>query len=143
MRCPIDRADLHKHHYEADVVVDVCPKCRGVWLDAGELERIQENLENDYSSELQRLPDFVSRAYEMARAKEAPARDCPSCNGTLDRSEYGYCSQILIDKCRRCRGIWLDRGELRALEVFFERCQSPTHEVRRGFFASLLDSLQD
>jgi Zn-finger nucleic acid-binding protein len=27
---------------EPDVTVDVCPKCRGTWLDRGELEAIQE-----------------------------------------------------------------------------------------------------
>ena len=35
---------------------------------------------------------------------------CPRCNSTslveLDRAG------ILIDRCTRCRGIWLDRGEL-------------------------------
>lgn len=27
------------------VVIDVCPECRGVWLDAGELEKLLANAE--------------------------------------------------------------------------------------------------
>lgn len=34
---------------------------------------------------------------------------CPSCSGPLVEIER---SGILIDACRQCRGIWLDRGEL-------------------------------
>jgi Zn-finger nucleic acid-binding protein len=41
MKCPIDSADLvmaERHSIE----IDYCPKCRGVWLDRGELDRIVE-----------------------------------------------------------------------------------------------------
>ena len=34
---------------------------------------------------------------------------CPSCSGSLTEIER---SGVLIDACRDCRGIWLDRGEL-------------------------------
>jgi len=37
------------------------------------------------------------------------ATTCPSCSGSLVEIER---SGILIDACRDCRGIWLDRGEL-------------------------------
>ncbi len=39
MQCPIDKVDLvmsERHGIE----VDYCPKCRGVWLDRGELDKI-------------------------------------------------------------------------------------------------------
>jgi uncharacterized protein len=41
MQCPIDKVDLvmsERHGIE----VDYCPKCRGVWLDRGELDKIVE-----------------------------------------------------------------------------------------------------
>lgn len=37
------------------------------------------------------------------------ATTCPSCSGSLVEIER---SGILIDACRDCRGVWLDRGEL-------------------------------
>jgi Zn-finger nucleic acid-binding protein len=57
----------------------------------------------------------------------------------MERREHGYCSQVMIDTCPKCRGIWLDQGELEALEVFFERTVAETEEVRTGFFARLAD----
>lgn len=60
---------------------------------------------------------------------------------TLDRVEHGYTSRILVVVCRSCGGGWLDRGELEALELFFERSRSDTAEIRRGFFGSLLPLL--
>ncbi len=41
MKCPIDQTDLvmsDRHGIE----IDYCPKCRGVWLDRGELDKIIE-----------------------------------------------------------------------------------------------------
>jgi len=39
MKCPIDGEDLVVTE-RSEVEIDVCPKCRGVWLDRGELEKI-------------------------------------------------------------------------------------------------------
>lgn len=38
--CPRDGADLVETESE-HVKVDSCPKCKGVWLDAGELEQLR------------------------------------------------------------------------------------------------------
>jgi hypothetical protein len=37
--CPVDGATLNKEVAHG-VITDRCPQCKGVWLDAGELERI-------------------------------------------------------------------------------------------------------
>lgn len=39
MECPIDNTVMTKLNKEG-VVIDVCPTCKGVWLDRGELEKI-------------------------------------------------------------------------------------------------------
>jgi Zn-finger nucleic acid-binding protein len=41
MRCPVDDTDLLMTERQG-VEVDYCPKCRGVWLDRGELDKIIE-----------------------------------------------------------------------------------------------------
>jgi len=138
MLCPVDRQELTEKEYESGIKVDGCPDCHGAWLDKGELERIQASLEHDFADDIRAVPDTVGRAYAMARAEEAPPRQCPKCGTTLDRVEHGYTSQILVDVCRRCGGVWLDRGELEALELFFERSRRDTAAIRRGFFGSLL-----
>lgn len=39
-------------------------------------------------------------------------------------------------------GIWLDKGEIEALEVFFERSQIDTRDIREGFLRSLVTLFQ-
>lgn len=41
MKCPIDNADLAMADRQG-IEIDYCPKCRGVWLDRGELDKIIE-----------------------------------------------------------------------------------------------------
>ena len=41
MQCPIDGTDLVMTE-RSGVEIDYCPKCRGVWLDRGELDKIIE-----------------------------------------------------------------------------------------------------
>lgn len=39
MRCPVDDTDLVMTDRQG-IEIDYCPKCRGVWLDRGELDKI-------------------------------------------------------------------------------------------------------
>jgi len=41
MKCPVDNETLVMAD-RSGVEIDYCPKCRGVWLDRGELDKIIE-----------------------------------------------------------------------------------------------------
>ena len=41
MKCPTDGSDLVMSDRQG-IEIDYCPKCRGVWLDRGELDKIIE-----------------------------------------------------------------------------------------------------
>ncbi len=41
MQCPIDGTELVMSERQG-IEIDYCPKCRGVWLDRGELDKIIE-----------------------------------------------------------------------------------------------------
>ncbi len=60
MRCPVDNETLVMADRNG-VEIDYCPKCRGVWLDRGELDKIIER-----AAQAQALP-------EPPRAQAAPA----------------------------------------------------------------------
>lgn len=137
MKCPLDKSDLVSLNYEESVMVDACPICNGVWLDRGELEKIEETFERDHSGELSRIPDYVGRAYEEARQKKRGELLCPVCQVRMEAAEYAYCSQIMIDRCPECGGVWLDRGEVDAIEVFFERSKSARRGIVKGFLRGL------
>jgi uncharacterized protein len=137
MQCPRDATELEPETYEGEVVVDRCRSCDGIWLDRGELESIQSTIEHDYSEQLAGV-NVVAKAYELARQKARPVVNCPSCGSSMHAEEYAYCSLILVDRCVKCGGIWLDSGELQALERFFEREADVHRGVRKGFFGGLL-----
>ena len=46
MKCPIDQTDLVIADRQG-IEIDYCPKCRGVWLDRGELDKVIERT-SDY-----------------------------------------------------------------------------------------------
>lgn len=41
MNCPIDGTELRLSDRQG-IEIDYCPKCRGVWLDRGELDKLIE-----------------------------------------------------------------------------------------------------
>jgi Na+-translocating ferredoxin:NAD+ oxidoreductase RNF subunit RnfB len=45
-RCPVDGAELTKEIAHM-LVIDRCPACRGIWLDADEMERINQEVANE------------------------------------------------------------------------------------------------
>ena len=46
MHCPVDNEVLQMSE-RSGVEVDYCPRCRGVWLDRGELDKILERAERE------------------------------------------------------------------------------------------------
>lgn len=122
------------------VETDYCPSCGGVWLDRGELEKIQDIQLNDYKDELKRIPDYVGKSILLARSRERDPITCPVCKTDLERREYGYGSMVMIDSCIHGHGVWLDKGEVRDLEVFYERSRMETSRIRTGFLKGLFGS---
>lgn len=53
-----------------------------------------------------------------------PTRTCPSCSSTLEATAH---EGVELDRCPAGHGLWLDKGELRAV-VMSEVADRPTHE---------------
>ena len=65
MQCPLDGTELVMTD-RSGVEIDYCPKCRGVWLDRGELDKIIEraNAEMAPAPRSQEPRGFNSRGYD-------------------------------------------------------------------------------
>lgn len=48
MKCPIDGSDLNITERQG-IEIDYCPRCRGVWLDRGELDKLIERAAQPYA----------------------------------------------------------------------------------------------
>jgi uncharacterized protein len=88
----------------ADVEIDHCLYCGGVWLDAGELGLLMD----DPGKAKELLDSFR----DDPGTKEAP-RKCPICDRRMAKVVVGPSQPpVRIDECRRGHGLWFDRGEL-------------------------------
>jgi Zn-finger nucleic acid-binding protein len=106
MKCPACYNEL-KEIQVGDVNVDVCQGgCGGIWFDAFELQRVDEQHEaGDPLLELQADPKVV---VDLQRKRE-----CPRCNGIkLHRHFFSAKRRVQVDQCPNCGGYWLDAGEL-------------------------------
>jgi len=77
MRCPVDNETLVMAD-RSGIEIDYCPKCRGVWLDRGELDKIIER--SQVSSPVRSAP---------AQAAE-PQRPAPVYQPEPQRAPQGY-----------------------------------------------------
>lgn len=144
MNCPRCQKLLATKVYEAGVEVGECPNCRGVWLDEGELQRIEETEERDHSEALRTPENTVERSFQIARQRALPDISCPKCGSAMEKKECHYASGVLVDVCPECAGYWLDRSELESLETFSQRMRGEEQrDQQRGFFAGLRRLLGD
>lgn len=56
MNCPHCQVEL-KLAERKNIEIDYCPKCRGIWLDRGELDKLLESSDADYRSRTDRDDD--------------------------------------------------------------------------------------
>lgn len=111
MNCPRCYTPLEKVNCtepSAQIEVDVCMKCEGIWFDEGELETLSKIVE----------PKVVEfRTLPPQEVQDAPI-GCPVCDdgSFMKKLVHERDTHVVYDECEVCRGIWLDGGELKAIQ---------------------------
>lgn len=103
------------------VALDECKQCGGIWFDDGELKRCQAA----GASALVELEEEVKPEI-MLLDEHDHSRNCPVCNLRLTTYKYLYTSEILLDECESCYGVWVQEGELQKMAEFLEGERAPT-----------------
>ncbi|MBN1795345.1 MAG: zf-TFIIB domain-containing protein [Sedimentisphaerales bacterium] len=86
------------------VEIDHCFGCGGIWLDAGELDLLIDDVEKSA-----KLLDSFTIDTKCTEAK----RKCPICAKKMLKVVVGKDGhQLLIDSCKKKHGLWFDAGEL-------------------------------
>lgn len=124
-RCPVCSAatDLVAR-LVGDVLLDECPACLGVWLDAAAVDRLvreRQALSLDPLRQMTALaPDLVPAAPQSGSPDGAtPATgasrrmylNCPDCAQIMNRVNFARRSGVILDVCRP-HGTWFDATEL-------------------------------
>lgn len=86
------------------VEIDYCTNCKGIWLDAGELELLYHNTNTKIVNEL----------FRKSENNPELKIKCPVCGKKMDKVDFKQ-TGIILDRCKNNHGLWFDKGELRSL----------------------------
>jgi len=138
--CPrCDKTTLDKVYFIGceDIVLDCCRNCGGFWLDGGELDLVNRELEDIMPVNGKGFSEFVNNVHLPYWHKRVRARSsetdfkievppikgaqfeskthhkCPACDSNLN--SYSF-YKITVEGCPECKGVFLDQGELRKLK---------------------------
>jgi Zn-dependent protease with chaperone function/Zn-finger nucleic acid-binding protein len=101
MRCPhCDQPTLGEQQTRQTVVLDVCSRCQGVWLDRGVIY--------EFSDQPQALEAALSKGL---RDRTTTQHRCPRCETMLERGRLPD-RDAEVEQCPTCGGLWMSAHEL-------------------------------
>jgi len=100
-RCWVEMKEREEDIFGPNIVIDTCPKCNGIWLDNGELKKMIKDKE---------VSDYLTK--KIGTKSHSPLI-CPRCRNIMDIEKA---EDVEVDVCLKCRGVWLDAGELEGLK---------------------------
>jgi Zn-finger nucleic acid-binding protein len=109
-----------------DVRVDVCPDCQGIWLDAGELEVLQQNVAAIVPQAAGTLEERARELLSQAERAEEQRFSCPKCKAKLWHLQR---EGNVVEVCSDCEGIWFDASELTVLLGVYRRLETTAGEA--------------
>jgi Zn-finger nucleic acid-binding protein len=112
MKCPACFNELRPLQV-GSLVVDACQGgCGGIWFDAFELQRVDEEEEAAGGPLLEIARD------PRVLVDSSRKRECPRCAGVkLHRHFFSAKRRVEVDQCPNCGGYWLDAGELASIRA--------------------------
>jgi len=109
MKCPIDGTIL-KQVKRHKMEVEECPECKGIWLNAPELDQL-EDIKFD--------SDHLKGSLLITSVETT--LPCPYCQSNLQEFKYRF-HQLRLDRCPNQHGFWLDYSEdKRILQIMVKR----------------------
>lgn len=89
------------------ILVDKCDICRGVWLDGGELEMLQNSIaKNSQDLKKEAMNEIMDEKMRLITTSGL----CPKCQE--QQIEKYKKSGIELERCPACKGVFFDYGEL-------------------------------
>lgn len=111
MNCPhckevMQQESIRERH--TNLKIDRCPSCDGIWLGQMEMQKLESIVE----------PVFWEVRKIASDVDQLKGLHCPSCDDQvlMVKADHDRDANVVVDYCPNCRGAWLDKGELRAIQ---------------------------
>ena len=121
-RCPLCDTEMREVSAHANpgqmIILDQCGKCGGIWCDKWELFPIDPQ-------EASRLDPLDEKLLQNPVKIEEKPLYCPRCGVQLLVFHDPLLPQeIHLERCPRCDGIWLNRGQFSLFKHFQEKTRA-------------------
>lgn len=111
MICPRCNSNLSRKIVQT-CEVNCCMECDGIWVSKETFCRLANIISFDLKMEDNRKTGLF-KAREIKKSSEADLKKiCPQCKIGMRKYNFAYDSNIFLDKCSKCGGIWADVGEM-------------------------------
>lgn len=114
MHCPNCKRELKKIIHNT-IEFNQCINCGGIWFDGDKLRIVK-----DKDDELLRWLDIDLFSDPKKFTGGYGTMTCPQDKETLYEISYDN-TDIKVDVCRTCQGVWLDKGEYESIIAFLKR----------------------
>ena len=110
MNCSVCNVALRPCSY-CGQTIDACPKCGVMWLDPAEVGPLADELVSEGV-----VPD--EPAQDAFNAHPRPISDadvsrlCPKCGVLTQLFNYAYDSNVFLNKCPTCHGLWVGKADM-------------------------------
>jgi uncharacterized protein len=132
MECPNDNEQLEKVLFH-NVEVDYCPRCLGIWFDKDELRLAKDDKDKDLNwADVDLWRD--KGKFKVLRI----SKFCPADRVGLVEINYDE-SKTKVDFCKKCQGVWLDRGEFKQIMNYLK--QKSDYEILHHYTKNLVKEL--
>jgi Zn-finger nucleic acid-binding protein len=134
IKCPRCEAKLRATVVD-EISIDECPTCKGIWFDHDELRQAKDLTE----------PDLVWLDFDIWKQEEklqpkAGGLTCPKCQTPMCSLAYEG-TQVVIDCCGKCKGIWIDKDELENIVISLDE-QANRMSAKQYLKATLQEAIE-
>ncbi|OQA92255.1 MAG: Rhomboid protease GluP [Elusimicrobia bacterium ADurb.Bin231] len=119
MKCPVCGSEIKKAPVYG-LTLDKCEQCGGIWFASGEFESFMRYILLECAG----IP-FDVVAAEIKKYEDKFRKICPVCSVVMEPDIYNKESDIVVDRCGVCNGVWCDAGELEKMAVYRNESFNP------------------
>lgn len=101
---------LVSERHASGATIERCPSCRGAFATHEAMATVDTF---GFAERRRTSPLVIMR---RAAAGPTPRITCPACAEETTRREWSFGTLVMVDICVECRGVWMDGGELEAID---------------------------